>query len=52
MAPRQVYLRKKLAYDAKSILALLETDRKSKYRLKGIDACANEIGCRPEVLLM
>ena len=47
--PRNNILRNRVEKWTNSIVALLEMDGKSKYRIKGIDACSNEIGCRPEV---
>ncbi len=48
-APRNNKVRSNVAKSTKSIVQLLELDGKSKYRVKGIDACSHEIGCRPEV---
>ncbi len=42
-------LRKKFYHQAKEIVALLEADTSTRYRIRGIDACSNEINCRPEV---
>lgn len=47
--PRNNKVRINVAKSTKSIVQLLEMDGNSKYRVKGIDACSHEIGCRPEV---
>lgn len=47
--PRNSKMRKKVEAWTKSIVQLLETEGKARYRVKGIDACTHEIGCRPEV---
>jgi hypothetical protein len=47
--PRNNKVRINVAKCTKSIVQLLEMDGNSKYRVKGIDACSHEIGCRPEV---
>ena len=47
--PRNNNVRRNVIIGTKSIVQLLEMDGKSKYRVKGIDACSHEIGCRPEV---
>lgn len=48
-APRNNNVRNNVVKWTKSIVQLLEMDGKSKYRIKGIDTCSHEIGCRPEV---
>lgn len=47
--PRNNKTRNKVEIWTTSIIQLLEMGGKYKYRVKGIDACSNEIGCRPEV---
>lgn len=34
---------------ARAIYAMLDSNNKYRKRVRGIDACSNEIGCRPEV---
>ncbi len=48
-APRNDNVRRNSARQAKSIVALLERHMKINKHLAGIDACSNEIACRPEV---
>lgn len=47
--PRNNNVRSMVKQCTKSIVQLLESNEKYKYRIRGIDACSNEIGCRPEV---
>lgn len=47
--PRNSGARKKTERYTNAIVALLEKKGKVNSYIKGIDACANEIGCRPEV---
>ena len=47
--PRNSYVRKQTEKYTNAIVALLEKKGKVNSYIKGIDACANEIGCRPEV---
>lgn len=46
--PRNDNVRRKYARQAKSIAALLEKQREVNEHIKGIDACASELHCRPE----
>ena len=48
--PRNSRLRKRTEKYTNAIVALLEKEGKVNSYIRGIDACANEIGCRPEVL--
>ena len=48
-APRDVVVRRKTEKYANAIVALLEKKDRINQYIRGIDACANEIGCRPEV---
>lgn len=48
-APRNLSVRRKTEKYTKSIVALLEKEREASQYIRGIDACASEIGCRPEV---
>lgn len=48
-APRNADVRKRTLRQTKSIAALLEKTYSVNNRIRGIDACTNEIGCRPEV---
>lgn len=47
--PRYDNVRSMVKQCTKSIVQLLESNEKYKYRIRGIDACSHEIGCRPEV---
>lgn len=47
--PRNDNVRRKSVHQAKSIIALLERQVKINEHIKGIDACASELDCRPEV---
>ncbi len=47
--PRNYSSRKAAIKKARSIVAMLDINNKLRRRVHGIDACANEIGCRPEV---
>lgn len=49
LAPRDVAVRRKTEKCANAIIALLEKKGRINQYIRGIDACANEIGCRPEV---
>ncbi|MTI86246.1 MAG: hypothetical protein FH756_20720 [Firmicutes bacterium] len=42
-------LRRNAKKYARAIISLLESEGDWRYRVKGIDACSHEIGCRPEV---
>ncbi len=46
--PRNDNVRCKYAHQAKSIVALLEKQKDINEHIKGIDACASELHCRPE----
>lgn len=46
---RHFSLRRKIKVQALSIAYIREKQFDAAYRILGIDACANEIGCRPEV---
>lgn len=46
--PRNDNVRQKYEHQAKSIVALLERQIKINEHIKGIDACASELDCRPE----
>ncbi len=46
--PRNDNVRRKYAHQAKSIAALLERQTRINGHIKGIDACASELDCRPE----
>lgn len=48
LAPRDIAVRRKTEKSARAIVALLEKGGKTNHYIRGIDACANEIGCRPE----
>ena len=41
--------RKRIVKYTNAIVALLEKEGEVNRYIRGIDACANEIGCRPEV---
>lgn len=47
--PRNYKVRKRTEQYTKAIVALLERKSRVNSYIRGIDACANEIGCRPEV---
>lgn len=47
--PRHHVLRESVMKKSKSIAILLQTDTFAKDCIRGIDACANEVNCRPEV---
>lgn len=47
--PRNAALRGRTARQANAITALFEKGDRTGAYIRGIDACANEIGCRPEV---
>ena len=47
--PRNSRLRKRMEKYTNAIVALLEKEGEVNRYIRGIDACANEIGCRPEV---
>lgn len=47
--PRNLVVRRKTEKYTKSIVALLEKEGEVSQYIRGIDACAGEIGCRPEV---
>ena len=47
--PRNSCVRKKTEKYTNAIVALLEKNGKINNYIRGIDACSNEIGCRPEV---
>ena len=47
--PRNLVVRRKTERYTKAIVALLEKEGKASKYIRGIDACAGEIGCRPEV---
>lgn len=47
--PRNLAVRRKTEKYTKSIVALLEKGGEASQYIRGIDACAGEIGCRPEV---
>ena len=47
--PRNSGVRKKTEKYTNAIVALLEKRGKINQYIRGIDACSNEIGCRPEV---
>lgn len=47
--PRNDYVRRKSARQAKSMAALLEKRMEINTHIKGIDACSSELACRPEV---
>lgn len=46
--PRNDNVRRKYAHQAKCIAALLEKQKGINEHIKGIDACASELHCRPE----
>ncbi len=46
--PRNDNVRQKYAHQAKSIAALLGKQKDINEHIKGIDACSNELFCRPE----
>lgn len=48
LAPRDAAVRRQTEKCANAIVALLEKKGKINQYIRGIDACANEIGCRPE----
>lgn len=48
-APRNYKVRSRTKKQAKAIVALLEKGLSDNQSIRGIDACSNEIGCRPEV---
>lgn len=48
-APRNLEVRLKTEKYTKSIVALLDKKGEASQYIRGIDACAGEIGCRPEV---
>ncbi len=47
--PRNQNVRAATLKETKSIVALLEKETKVNEKIRGIDACSNEIYCRPEV---
>lgn len=47
--PRNAEVRRKTEKYANAIVAMLERNGKESQYIRGIDACAGEIGCRPEV---
>ncbi|MCI8606384.1 MAG: hypothetical protein HFG72_06035 [Hungatella sp.] len=47
--PKNAIVRKKTEKYANAIVALFEKGGEVNHFIRGIDACANEIGCRPEV---
>lgn len=47
--PRHYKLRESVMRKSKSIAILLNTETLAKDCIRGIDACANEVNCRPEV---
>lgn len=47
--PRHFKKRNKIMKCARAIVAMLEGNNRLRERIRGIDACSNEIGCRPEV---
>lgn len=47
--PRNYYVRKNNRDYTKALINALESNEYLRDAIKGIDACANEIGCRPEV---
>lgn len=47
--PRHYKLRESVMRKSKSIAILLRADTSAKNCIRGIDACANEVNCRPEV---
>lgn len=47
--PRNADVRKRAEKSTNAIVALFEKEEKSGRYIRGIDACASEIGCRPEV---
>lgn len=46
--PRNDNVRRKYAHQAKSIVSLMEKQKDINEHIKGIDACASELHCRPE----
>ena len=46
--PRNNNVRKMAARQARSIVAMLDKNGEINQHIKGIDACAGEIACRPE----
>lgn len=49
LIPRDAAVRRKTEKRANAIVALLEKKGRINQYIRGIDACASEIGCRPEV---
>lgn len=49
LTPRNAAVRRKTEKSANAIVAFLEKKGRLNQYIHGIDACANEIGCRPEV---
>lgn len=49
VAPRNLAVRRQTEKYTKAIVALLEKEGEACKYIRGIDACAGEIGCRPEV---
>ncbi len=47
--PRHYILRKSVMVKSKSIAKLLNAETSARDCIRGIDACANEVNCRPEV---
>lgn len=47
--PRNNNVRKMVARQARSIVAMLEKNGEINRHIRGIDACSSEIACRPEV---
>lgn len=49
MVPRNNPLRKRVKVMAKAVAGYIQSYENGSQRIWGIDACSNEIGCRPEV---